>query len=1857
MSEEKEKMEQQMDGVVDFTPHIHAVTQSGSDLFKGTGQIQPEVCAVCELVDNSIMAVKGHDDPTVEIIYEGVSSFTTTNQKKRKKEFQKLWVIDNGSGMDKKDVRAFATYHFTTSERIPESELKRKFPYHPGYGHRFVNSHISKFGVGAKNAIFFLASNCTVYTRKAGSPSILRFVMNKGQIEENYGVSEKQYKLDTEVITEEELLASVPEESIIPHTLGDHSRGFTFICLEDLQSNAFLSQEYIDGLADVYHYFVRDVGIDRRNHWTPAVKIFVNHMHEPRVDLSTHETHYEQRCLSSAKKMFFFRGCVVTETGKKCHFEMELRYHPYQNAKETRPQRLRRDNSEAENESLLHEPIFNVFWNGRLTSSTTLDCLPFCSKFDGRGALRNIKYRSEEFVYARLSGSIFLDNNWEINQIKTTIYPFKELLMDPNCTVVISHLFKGKDQIKLSANFKSVKSFANAPLLDFTYFHQWLEKARDDDEDVLLLSPQKQETFVDKQRYFSFLSFSTQKKAKTGKIFVKYREKYTHMYVCGVVTQILVEKNPQELLKKIKGKMCYVLPRNCNALVQFALKPAEVFGSSPLRRLVDMRLLLGSDKNFQLISESDFNKGVNDFLKTIAHRIEIEYPSDHFANGIVGRIENGTNLEVGEPVGPFAIVVYDKTNTVVKKLRGYNVEMKFFGPNGVISSVTNKTPHVKDLPDDLNPNFYFSHIVQHDSGKYKLEFHLTNIHIEGFSLKTELTWMYDAGSPTKLTATVDKTNVQVTSRFCISYTFQDDKNNTIDPERILKYLHSRALELQVDIATVGSVVPAAIRVDGDVLVAEINPEEVAPSRRAVNVSSRFITTKDKVVVVSQKNKLVFLPGEPHTLKLLNEHIDPLENFSRVPPIRVQVIDKLGNTCFPGKKKQAWKFIISTLSRVAVYSFECAAATGEPTSSIEFQDTDTITSPKQVSYFIRLCSPSAPENLRPQELLDNHCLQQQNFRKKITMEVLPHSRAFIVRVFPEGNPQLGKNFSFYDKDPLKLYGLIESKQKLQYQLFNEEGAVVSNGRVVIKLNDKVKLPSNEDCFFEVEFPSQTKDPRTFFFFFELTKLPQIQARVELFGEAGPPAHIQLVPNKEFQRCKKGYFEVKVTDDKEVACRVTEGELKLFICKDNHEIEHEIEERIVESKLIACAIFTEPPGDIKLKATYGSVSTKMGISLNAGRIAQLKLHIDEAFHDFQNKTITVPANTPLCDNLTVTVHDKDGYLVNTSDEKYFVSVKGSSQLQMGGKIEEGLDHGTAKFGEISFPKQSSGTLDFKILKKKRKRVSNITYKVTVLPDERLPATIKIFNEADEEVNISSVVAGSKQLVLHAKAFNASSTLLASDALHDQNLRWVAHRETRSVSLEDKETFQMLTIPLSTKAGRNQITLCLKDTSTGANILDLVHHYMITPATPAMVVLRRPITVMEMSSPGRFFELMKGNLLVMKDQFENETSGAGRVNISAIDTKPETPLEFDTTFFELEHGHGTVGSLKVRSTGRVIPTYFTLVLTPVFEGGRQGKTTEQVITVVNSEEEKRRQEQLQKKNLRLKEKLNEKLAELSSAQELESARKKLEENFRKLPSGLQNISVEEYDLRKKNLIESIQNSQKKAVGIARGPSHSDVLGTLGSLIYVSKGGEQVCRFISHSIGHRLNTLVCKTWEAAMFFKKTNNVVVLPNNEYEPRRSDQTSFVRLSDCVDVSHRFDSKTKKQILYLVRVILLSNQFAFDDFHQYQKYRTRVKAGKCFIRKTGDVIQPGGFFGGRQGEYLKPFRDMRHTLAYEEEGVREKRKAYQDLKKVGNMIERRSEIERELQAFNKDECNATIRRLKEEQRKIQEDLKRMGSHAQ
>ncbi|KAM6900563.1 structural maintenance of chromosomes flexible hinge domain-containing protein 1 [Xenentodon cancila] len=409
-----------------FVPHYDTLLKAGTFEYYAEGQ-KSLPYALAELVDNSLSATSGNS---------GVRTIEIRMLFDRKPA---VLVLDNGCGMTSKKLNNWAVYRLSKFTRDNSIFASEKEGYvRPDPTPRYLNSDISYFGVGGKQAAFFIGDSVRMISKPANSPDVHELVLSKEDFQKKEENNEDIYKgtilnrkaCDSSHITEDErfLRSVIAEESgkesftvvVITGVFHDH--------ITHLQDHF---DEWTRELAHVYHYYIHGInGNDMRSspqssHNRPNIDILVTLREKPPkcprvMNLREVEKDMQTLYINATADTFEFKAFTGQDGGV---VEGILRYHPFLYDKETYPEDpfgpqapvdegddSYESLSENQNQARGKRAIFECFWNGRLIPYTTVSEFEWCSR-------RNIASIPPE-CYSRFSGVLFTNDKFLVSTSK-----------------------------------------------------------------------------------------------------------------------------------------------------------------------------------------------------------------------------------------------------------------------------------------------------------------------------------------------------------------------------------------------------------------------------------------------------------------------------------------------------------------------------------------------------------------------------------------------------------------------------------------------------------------------------------------------------------------------------------------------------------------------------------------------------------------------------------------------------------------------------------------------------------------------------------------------------------------------------------------------------------------------------------------------------------------------------------------------------------------------------------------------------------------------------------------------------------------------------------------------------------------------------------------------------------------------------------------------------------------------------------------------------------------------------------------------------------------------------------------------
>ncbi|XP_022533344.2 structural maintenance of chromosomes flexible hinge domain-containing protein 1 isoform X2 [Astyanax mexicanus] len=446
---------------INYLPHYHTIVQSGQyEYYASEGQ-KALPYAFAELIDNALSATSRNP---------GVRRIDIRLLFDESQGGPAVVVMDNGRGMTSKELNNWAVYRLSKFNR----ENSTFQSDHSGYVRptpvpRSLNSDISYFGVGGKQAVFYIGQSVRIISKPVGSPDVHEFVMSKEDFERKEKNKEEIYSgiirnrkpgdCSHVKVDEERFL-----QSLILEEEGKDS--FTAIVINRIQPEhvTYLRNDFIlwtRELAHIYHYYVHGIhGNDLKNEKkadSPSnidiqICLLERSPRLPKlINLREIDKDMQTLYINSSVAEFEFKA----SKGSDARVEGLIRYHPFLYDKETYPEDPYNSTPVAENddddcfifqaEGRGKRPIFECFWNGRLIPYSSVNEFEWCAK-----PKKMCTVPLE--CYNRISGVLFANDCFQVSTNKLTFMDLELQLRDKE-TIFTRVLNSQEQRVKISREF------------------------------------------------------------------------------------------------------------------------------------------------------------------------------------------------------------------------------------------------------------------------------------------------------------------------------------------------------------------------------------------------------------------------------------------------------------------------------------------------------------------------------------------------------------------------------------------------------------------------------------------------------------------------------------------------------------------------------------------------------------------------------------------------------------------------------------------------------------------------------------------------------------------------------------------------------------------------------------------------------------------------------------------------------------------------------------------------------------------------------------------------------------------------------------------------------------------------------------------------------------------------------------------------------------------------------------------------------------------------------------------------------------------------------------------------------------
>ncbi|ESO82055.1 hypothetical protein LOTGIDRAFT_135415, partial [Lottia gigantea] len=993
---------------VNFLPHYDTIVKGGMyEYYASEGQ-NPLPYAFAELIDNALAATANNSGERNIQIRLHFDENTNKNS---------IVFIDNGKGMTPRQLNNWAIYRLSKFIRR-DKHVDLSLDHAP----RYMNSDISYFGVGGKQAIFFIGNNTRMITKPLDSKDVHELNISKEEFEQREKNNESIYSGyiynrkpgdTTHLTSDDEILTNLIKEE-------KESSSFTAVVIQGINTAhiPYLKHNMIDWcrqLTHIYHFYLHgpngNVFDNEREEKNKILADYFNNIHievslynrdkPPKtINLRTIEDDMQTQYIRAATSTFMFKACVDGSSV----VEGEIRYHPFMFDKETYPTDNYRLDAEPEDDhgyaindrpARGRRPMFECYWNGRLIPYTLIQDFEWCTE---PKKIRNIPVE----CYNRISGVLWTSDRFQVSTNKLTFLDLEMKLRDKTTS-----FFRVVDGHERRTNIQKE-------------FSQWLKECHEEyDKQILFTGFKGHVTRADmpKQKQFPWSVFDQ----------VEWDGK---VYKQGQLVRIL--RTLPTLMGTIKR---FLLFGDYDGDVYSTGGDIELFQEP--RSLYDEVKIVPLSKLDRSASQTVLKKYTDEEEAKLPDHLVVSWPDGQ-------QVINNEKRFAGRTIGAIKVEIANKKGEYISKLPGTSVGAKkllielkviWHSSNGDEVIVSHISQHGKNWPywfrkmeniKNLGAHTLLIQSVLNESGatkyagrelpSHKIRFNVIEAEPEKFSVGV-LDGPFRVGVP-----------------FQIPLEMLDKFNHVTKPNGKLKpSLEASGLEINYG----GTVVKGNVLIIKDVVA--VGPVS-SHTGKNYNLSVKIPELEED----TQSIKIRLLPGQPQMLMVKPEEELEIENGQSA-TFYVEVHDAAGNVTTEGKQILLARF---------------SGATGMPSYSIDVSksgsgnltgDVINVKKIKDVHYITAKIDIQGHKDVKTVE------------RK---VKVIPSSRVAEIKVYRDDND---------DKKTIKSGDVIidtvgHSIKNLTFQLLDEGGREIT---LTDKLLSKIKINWLSKC--NKELLSQGKLP--------------------------------------------------------------------------------------------------------------------------------------------------------------------------------------------------------------------------------------------------------------------------------------------------------------------------------------------------------------------------------------------------------------------------------------------------------------------------------------------------------------------------------------------------------------------------------------------------------------------------------------------------------------------------------------------------------------------------------------------------------------------------------------------------------------
>ncbi|XP_053324084.1 structural maintenance of chromosomes flexible hinge domain-containing protein 1 [Spea bombifrons] len=875
---------------IEFLPHYDTLVKSGMyEYYASEGQ-NPLPFALAELIDNSLSATannRGVRNIQIRLIFDETQGKPA------------VAVIDNGKGMNSTQLKNWAVYRLSKFTRETDLLSDEVSYVRPPPMLRSLNSDISYFGVGGKQAVFFVGQSARIITKTLDSQDVHEFVLSKDDFEQKEKNKEFIYSgfirnrkpADSTHVTDDERFL----HNLILEEKGKDN--FTAVIITGVQPEhiQYLKNFYhlwTRQLTHIYHYYIHgpqgNVLNVAKGNTRPGSNIDIEiYMFEkgklPRIiNLREIKDDMQTLYINSASESFEFKALV----GGDGVVEGIIRYHPFLYDRETYPDdpysssRAGEDSDDTDDECFIIEkggrgkrPIFECFWNGRLIPYTTIEDFDWCAppKKRGLGPLE---------CYNRISGVLFTNDKFQVSTNKLTFLDLSLKLQEKN--TLFTRIINGQEQ-----RMKIDREFAF-----------WVKECHEKyDKQIKYIGYKGTITRTDvasKRMQSSWATYSSiewdGKAYRSGQL-VKTVKTVPLFY--GSIVKFLLHGDHEGDVYATGGE------------VQIALEPKELYDETkcvPISKL---------DRH---VSIASIKKYLEDEMARFPTSLSVTWPEGD-------ALQENDEKDAGTPIGALKVEILNKKGEPMQKLPGSShgtakkllVELKVIlhSPSGDKEVISHISQHGGKWP------YWFKKMENITKlGEYTLKLQVVlnesnaDMHAGRPLPCKNILFKVVEGKPVKFSVGILEPPFRVGVPFNIPLDLHDEFGHSTSPVIGIKPV------LEASDLTVGY---ESLRIDPGFTIKGV----IARGRLDNHQGKNFIlkVTLPGLKEDTQNIKLRLLPGPPKKLNVApDSDVLFIENGTPF-PFRVEVLDESNNITVQPKLVVQCKF--SGASDLPVYTLDCS----------------------------------------------------------------------------------------------------------------------------------------------------------------------------------------------------------------------------------------------------------------------------------------------------------------------------------------------------------------------------------------------------------------------------------------------------------------------------------------------------------------------------------------------------------------------------------------------------------------------------------------------------------------------------------------------------------------------------------------------------------------------------------------------------------------------------------------------------------------------------------------------------------------------------------------------------------------------